>query len=101
MSIQDSIIGKNVFLNFSGITLVVCTDDIFNAVEGDLKLKTDYMVITKAIRPDVEKLLKHFETGTIIIDSSVGYYDSVKWTALCRESKIDCWPVREKGAFIL
>jgi competence protein ComEC len=101
LSIQDGIIGKNVFLNFSGITMVVCNDDIFDAVEGDLKLKTDYIVITKTIRPDIRKLLKHFEPGTIIIDSSVGYYESVKWTALCRESKVDCWPVREKGAFML
>ena len=98
---QDSIIGRNVFLNFSGITLVVCTDDIFTKVESDRKLKTDYMVITKAISPDVKKLLKHFNTGALIIDSSVGYYESMKWTALCRESKIDCWPVREKGALVL
>lgn len=101
LSIQDGIIGKNVFLNFAGNTLVVCTDDIFNAVEGERKLKTDYIIISQAIRPDIRKLLKHFEPGAIIIDSSVGYYDSVKWTALCRECKIDCWPVREKGAFMI
>ena len=80
---------------------MVCTDDIFNAVEGERKLKTDYIIISQAIRPDIRKLLKHFEPGTVNIDSSVGYYDSVKWTALCRECKIDCWPVREKGAFMI
>jgi competence protein ComEC len=101
LSLQNCIIGNNIFLNFSGTTLVVCTDDVFKAVESDRKLKTDYIVITKAVRPDIKKLVKHFETGAIIIDSSVGYYESVKWTALCRESKINCWPVREKGAFVL
>jgi len=90
-----------VFLNFSGTSLVVCTDDIFNAVVSDRKFFADYIVITKAVRPDVEKLLKHFKTRAIIIDSSVGYYDSVKWMALCRENKIECWPVRERGAFMM
>jgi hypothetical protein len=100
-SLQDSIFGRNVFLNLSGITLVVCTDDVFHSIESGRKLKTNYMVITKAIRPDVRKLLKHFNTGALIIDSSVGPYESQKWLALCRENKIDCWPVREKGAFVL
>jgi competence protein ComEC len=101
MSLQNDIFGKNVFLNFSGTTLVVCTDDIFDSFKSTQKFKADYIVITKAVRPDIKKLLKHFEPGRIIIDSSVGYYESVKWTALCRDYKIDCWPVREKGAFII
>jgi competence protein ComEC len=101
LSVRDNIIGNNVFMNFSGTTLVICTDDRFNAVESLRKWETDYIVVTKAVSPDVKKLLRHFKTGTIIIDSSVGYYESVKWTALCRESKIECWPVREKGAFVL
>jgi len=101
LSLQNNIVGKNVFLNFSGTSLVVCTDDIFNMVESDRKFFADYIVITKAVRPDVEKLLKHFKTRAIIIDSSVGYYDSVKWMAFCRENKIECWPVRERGAFMM
>jgi len=101
LSVQDSIIGKNVFLNFSGVTFIVCTDDMFNRVESIRKLKTDYLIITKEVRPDVKKLLKHFETSAIIIDSSVGQYESAQWTELCGENQINCWPVREKGAFVM
>ena len=101
VSLQNTILGKNVFLHFSGVTLIICTDDIFDCYSSGRRLKTDYVVITGSIKPEITKLLQHFEIGSIIIDSSVNYYESMKWTTLCRLNKIDCWPVREKGAFVL
>jgi competence protein ComEC len=101
LSARNDIMGKNLFLNISGTTFVVCTDDVFNAVESTHKLKADYIVITKAIRPDIRKLLKHFTIGTVILDQGVGRYELLKWTGLCRENRIDCWPGNERGAFVL
>ncbi|MBN1415958.1 MAG: ComEC family competence protein [Bacteroidales bacterium] len=101
ISIQNAVLGNNIFLNYSGVSLVVCTDDVFEHFNSPNKLRTDYVVVTDNIRPGISKLSKHFDVGSIIIDSSVGYYESKKWTALCELNKINCWPVREKGAFML
>jgi competence protein ComEC len=101
VSMQNAVLGDNVFLNYSGTTLIVCTDDVFEHYSSQHRLKMNYVVVTKNIKPDIKKLLNHFEIGGIIIDSSVGYYKSREWLALCRSNNIDCWPVRDKGAFVL
>ncbi len=100
-SLRHNVLGENVFMCISGIRLVVCTDDVFAQVGNQTKMKMDYAVITNNIRPDIKKLMNHFEMGTVIIDSSVGLETSKKWSSLCSQEGIICWPVREKGAFVV
>lgn len=100
-TMRDDIIGRNVFLCFSGVSFVIYNDDTLKYCSGSPKIKTDYLIITKDISPEINSVLDHFETGMVIIDSNVDYYISKKWTSLCRMNGISCWPVREKGAFVL
>ncbi len=100
-SVQYNILGDNVFLSVSGLRFVVCSDDVFEQAGNHQKIKMDYVVITENIKPDIKKLLGYFDIGTLIIDSSVGYYASQHWSTLCKQHGINCWPVRERGAFVV
>ena len=100
-SVQRDIIGDNVFICMSGLRLVICTDDVFTRCRSQSKIDVDYVVVTNHIKPAIKKLLGHFNIGTVIIDSSVGFYESGEWSTLCNQNGVNCWPVREKGAFVV
>ena len=99
--IQQYFIGKNYFIYYRGISMVICTEDCFQHYTTSCKFKADYLVITGSIKPEIEKLIKHFKIGILLIDSSVNYYASLKWDELCRLYNIQCWSVNDKGAFVL
>lgn len=97
----DNLLGRNIFLNLNGISIVICTDDCFDKNYSSMRFKTDYLIITNALKPNINRLLKYFKPDFIIIDSSVNYYRAKKWAAQCREANINYRNVNETGAFVL
>jgi competence protein ComEC len=97
----DNMLGSNIFFNFEGISVVICTDDCFNNLHGSLSFKVNYLIITDAIKPQINNLLKCFEADMVIIDSSVDFYKAKKWAEQCRRANINYWNINESGAFVV
>ncbi len=97
----DTLLGRNIFLNLNGISIVICTDDCFDKNYSSMRFETDYLIITNALKPSINSLLKYFKPDFVIIDSSVTYYRAKMWAEQCRRVNINYHNVNESGAFIV
>jgi competence protein ComEC len=96
-----SLIGENALVLYAGVSLLIATHDLFEAFESSQKLAVDYIVVSKNIHPDIEKVVKHFQIGCIILDSSLSLAESRKWIKMCASHGISAWCVNNEGAFVL
>ncbi len=97
----DNLLGSNIFFNIRGISVVICTDDCFDKLNNSMKLKVDYLIITRALKPQINRLSTYFNADMMIIDSSVDYYTAKKWVEQCRQADINYWNINESGAFVV
>ena len=63
------------------------------------KLFLDYIIIKNNANVDVSDLVKTFNTGKIIIDSSNNYYNAKKWINQCNNLEIPYHYINMDGAF--
>ena len=96
----EGIYKRGPFIYFAGQTLkIIHPGNVDNIV--DISVEIDYLILSRNPRVSIEKLNEIYPESAIIIDSSNSFRNSQRWAEECENSGIDCWPVREKGAFEL
>lgn len=63
------------------------------------KIKVDYAILSKNVKLNIADLLTIYDVSSIIIDSSNSLRKTKKWLEEAEELGIDCYSVREFGAF--
>ena len=98
--ITNGIYKRGPFIYFAGQTIRIIkpesVPDYSEITEG-----INYLIISRNPRISIEKLNDLYPESSIIIDSSNSFRNSQRWVEECKNLGIDCWPVREKGAFEL
>ncbi|MBW6478038.1 MAG: ComEC family competence protein [Bacteroidales bacterium] len=98
--IADGIYKRGPFIYFAGQTIKIIqpedVSDFSEATDG-----INYLVLSGNPRISIEKLNEIYPGSSVIIDSSNSFRNSQRWAEECEELGIDCWPVRERGAFEL
>jgi competence protein ComEC len=96
----DGIYKRGPFIYFAGKTIKVIqpgnVPDFSEITEG-----INYLILSHNPRISIEKLNEIYPQSSIIIDSSNSFRNSQRWAEECENLGIDCWSVREKGAFEL
>jgi competence protein ComEC len=98
--IGDGFYKRGPFIYFAGQTIKVIqpenVPDFSEITEG-----INYLILSHNPRISIEKLNEIYPQSSIIIDSSNSFRNSQRWAQECENLGIDCWPVRERGAFEL
>jgi hypothetical protein len=81
--------------------VLLLIDNALMKYDSKQPLKLDIVIVSSHFNSDLKSLLKLFKPGIIVLDSSLSHYQSLKWNELCKKSGIQCWSVREKGAFCI
>ena len=63
----------------------------------DKRLKLDYLILRGICPFEIEDLFLWFDSGMLILDSSVPWWKAERLKA--PECEVDIWVVRERGAF--
>jgi competence protein ComEC len=93
-------LGNNNLFSFCGKRVLVLKDESMLRWKPREPLKIDFLIISNNMKPDIDKLLKTIDPGLAVIDSKTKWNQSEKWRKLLGEKNIDCWSVREQGAFV-
>lgn len=94
-------LGRNVVMECSGKRLVFLQDEQIFQYRSVNRLKSDLVIVSGGIKPDLEGIIRILDPELIILDSSVDYGQINYWKKACRDYGISVWNVAEKGAYCL
>lgn len=80
---------------------ILLIDKTFQPSNHGTKITLDLVVISRDPKFHIEDLLKFFECGLIIFDSSNSPYKVSKWNKECEQLSQPCYSVQDKGAFVM
>ncbi|MFP4288479.1 MAG: ComEC/Rec2 family competence protein [Bacteroidales bacterium] len=60
----------------------------------------DIVVLTGDIRIKINELMNHLRFEKLVIDASSSYRRNHSWIKECRELGLNCWSVRDQGAYV-
>lgn len=66
----------------------------------DSNVRFDYLIVSQNPRVSASEIIRSYNPQKIIIDSSNNYYNIKLWKEECEKSGLECWSVRENGAYI-
>jgi competence protein ComEC len=94
-------LGNNLIFEFSGKRIIVLNDNQLYKSNAGYPLKTDLVIITGQMKPDLRAMLNVLNPELLILDSSVKGYKANKWIALCKQAGIKYWYVSQQGYYLL
>lgn len=90
---------KGPFIQFGGKHLFLLDPDCPEELVTPTFL-IDYLIISRCPRHDPGNILECLQPGMVIVDGSNYDWISRLWKEVCREAGIECWIIREQGAFV-
>ena len=88
-------------VTFDEKLLALCENDDFFEDSLSYRIPVDYMLVYGKNNKKLSQLLKVYDIGNLIIDSSVPYYISLKITEEANVLGIKCHSLRENGAIFI
>jgi competence protein ComEC len=104
----DNFIKAGPFIHFAGMNLKIIEDVNILPKEDedmldDLKLfednDMDYVIISGNPRLQIGNINKLYPSARVIIDHSNNFFQTRRWLEECDSLGIECWSVRQHGAF--
>ncbi len=99
--IRQNFLGDHIFLNFYETSMVFLKSNEYKKVITADRFKTDLLIISGNVYPDMKKILQRFDFEYLIIDSSVEHYIARQWIDACKAYDVCYWSVKERGAFLI
>lgn len=88
-------------VTFDKKLLALCENDVFFDDSLSYRIPVDYMLVYGKSNKKLSQLLKVYDVGNLIIDSSVPYYISSEMTEEANALGIKCHSLRENGAIFI
>jgi competence protein ComEC len=93
--------GNNLLFEFSGKHIIVLKNNNLSRLYADNPHKTDLVIVTGSMKPDLDAITLLFNPELLIIDSSVRYYQVTQWIKSCQQTGMKYWNVSQQGAYLL
>ena len=81
--------------------VLVLTDDSYKKHQTNSPLSVDFLILSNDVPYNVSELCELFNFQILIVDSSNSNRQVKKWKEQCRKMNIDCYVVKEQGAYII
>lgn len=89
---------KSNLVSFDGKLLALWSDDCRTDDSLSYRLPVDYLLVTGKQKPDVQSVVKNYETSLLLIDGSVPRYLAEKWSAQAEALNVPIYELAS-GAF--
>ncbi len=87
-------------VSFGGKTIAVIDEMSNFDVKLKRKIHLDFIIVRGRMKTDLDKLLDVYDVDLLIVDGSVPDYLKERWKEKAEELDVECWAVKDKGAFI-
>lgn len=94
-------LGKNSLFEYQGKSVLILSDNHLMEYSTNHALTLDFLIITDGFTYDSKVLYKMVKPCIVVLDGSIGYKKGSMWKKTCEELNIDCWWVKEKGAYLV
>lgn len=103
--LKDTLIDQNLYINnnyiyFQDTSLKIIDQ---NTVLTDSLIfpdTLDIVVLTDNLRVKIDELTHYLKFKTLVIDASNSFYRNRSWVNECKELGLNCWSVRDQGAYV-
>jgi competence protein ComEC len=94
-------LGSNVLFEFSGKRILILKDNSLYNLHVDERVKTDLVIVTGKMKPELNATISLLDPELLILDSSVTNYQALQWIKACQRLRVKCWNVSQNGAYML
>lgn len=70
-------------------------------MNSSIKLKIDFLILSKNVKVKIKEIVNHHEIGKIIFDSSNSDWKINKWKEECKLLGLKYYSVKENGALVM
>lgn len=98
---NQRVFNKHSFYSFYDKTILLINDDRFLNMSSEDKFSVDYIILSKNVKTDINKIIGLFNFKKLIIDSSNSNWITENWVEQCISNNIDYIDIAKDGAFIL
>jgi competence protein ComEC len=86
------------FIRFGNKTLLLAQNNM-HYYPVDKPITIDYLLVRQNTKCHLEYMVEALKIKQVIVDESNNSYTTQQWQEACRILQIDCWNVRERGAW--
>jgi competence protein ComEC len=80
---------------------IAIVDSTIHFLPQEPKQTIDVLILSKNPKVNVSDLVRSFSVSQVVIDGSVPLWKAKLWKRDCDSVGINCFDVREKGAFVM
>jgi len=99
--VRKNFTAGNILLGFYDKSIVLLINSLSYSNIPATTFKTNIIIVTQNIYPDIRLIKEYFSFDMIIIDSSCNYYRAGSWEEECKQHNVFYHNVSKSGAFIL